>query len=152
MLDLFDRILLLKYGQVFSQVSTDNLKVVANELVIEDFMKNERVFDQHDYSDKMYIIGKGKVGISFEEDPEAKVFFTTLGPGECFGEMGILDDMPRSATAHVIENSTLLVLEKSRFIGLINHYPDLAMGIMRSLSFRLRKTTDKIRDYKNAES
>lgn len=152
MLDLFDRILLLKYGQVFSQVSTDNLKVVANELVVEDFLKNERVFDQDDYSDKMYIIGKGKIGISFNKDPEVKDFFTILEPGECFGEMGILDDLPRSATAHVIEDSMLLVLEKSRFIGLINHYPELAMGIMRSLSFRLRKTTDKLRGDKKEDA
>lgn len=67
--------------------------------------------------------------------------------GECFGEMGIMDDLPRSATAHVIEDSVLLVLEKSRFIGIINRYPELALGIMRSISLRLRKTTDKLRDY-----
>ena len=152
MLDLFDRILLLKSGQVFSEVRTDNLKVVANELVIEEFLEGERVFELNDYSDKMYIIGKGKIGISFSENPEVKDFFSVLETGECFGEIGILDDLPRSATAHVIEDSTLLVLEKSRFIGLINHYPELAMGIMQSLSFRLRKTTDKLRDYKNEEA
>jgi len=152
MLDLFDRVLLLKHGQVFSQVSTENLKVVASELFIEDFLQGERVFDLNDHSDKMYIIGKGKIGISFHENPEINSFFTILHSGDCFGEMGIIDELPRSATAHVIEDSTLLVLEKSRFIGLVSRYPDLALGIMRSISLRLRKTTDKLRDYLPTES
>jgi len=152
MIDIFNRVLLLKHGEVFSQVSTENLKVVAGELIVEDYLKGERVFDLNDHSDKMYIIGQGKVGISLNKDPELKSYFNVLGPGECFGEMGIIDDLPRSATVHVVENTTLLVLEKSRFIGLISRYPELAMGIMRSISARLRKTTDKLRRYEPEET
>ena len=60
--------------------------------------------------------------------------------------MGMLDDQPRSATAHVIEDSNLLILEKSRLKALIIHYPELSLGILRGLSLRLRETNVRVQE------
>jgi CRP/FNR family cyclic AMP-dependent transcriptional regulator len=136
--EIFDRILMLKRSDVFSAVTTENLYVVAQELVETHYMPGERVFDINDQGDHMYVIQSGKIGISIDPTSKNKNFIALLGEGECFGEMGMLDDLPRSATAHVVEESVLLVLEKSRLTALITHYPELALGILRSLSLRLR--------------
>lgn len=141
MSDLFERILLLKNAPAFNQVKTEDLKVVAQSLEEETYFAGERVFDIDENGDCMYILQKGKIGISLEKNIHKKnaKYVAELGEGECFGEMNILDDLPRSASAHVLEDSILLSLEKSRLRGLIINYPELSLGILKGLSLRLRE-------------
>ena len=141
MSDLFERILLLKNSPAFNQVKTEDLKVVAQSLEEETYFAGERVFDIDENGDCMYILQKGKIGISLEKNTHKKnaKYVAELGEGECFGEMNVLDDLPRSASAHVLEDSTLLSLEKSRLRGLIINYPELSLGILKGLSLRLRQ-------------
>ena len=131
------RILLLKNAPVFNQVKTEDLKAVAQSIEEETYFSGERVFDIGENGDCMYIIQDGIIGIALEKDTNQ--FVAKLGKGECFGEMNLLDDFPRSASAHIIEDSTLLALEKSRLRGLIINYPELSLGMLKSLSLRLRQ-------------
>lgn len=138
MSDFFERIVMLKQTPIFSGVNTDDLRVVARELVEEACFEGERVFDINDPSDRMYIIQQGKVGISLHPDPATRDFIAVLGAGECFGEMGVIDDHPRSATVHVLEDTILLSLDKAKLRGLIISFPELGLGMLHSLSQRLR--------------
>lgn len=140
MSELFERILLLKNSPVFSQVKTEDLKVVAQSLEEENYFTGERVFDIDEYGDCMYILQQGRVGISLDKgNHKTHKFIAELGAGECFGEMNLLDDLPRSASAHVISDSIILSLEKSRLRGLIINYPELSLGMLKGLSLRLRQ-------------
>jgi CRP/FNR family transcriptional regulator, cyclic AMP receptor protein len=141
MTDLFERILLLKKSNVFSKVATEDLHIVAQSLEIKSYLSGDRVFNIDDQGDLMYILQEGKIGISTNHNPDIKEFIVTLGPGDCFGEMNLLDELPRSATAHVIDDSILLSLHKEKLHGLIINYPDLSLGILKSLSIKLRETT-----------
>jgi CRP-like cAMP-binding protein len=140
--EIFERILMLKKSIVFSAVTTENLYVVAKELEEIHCMPGERVFDINELGDHMYVIQSGKIGISIDASPEKKNYVAILNKGECFGEMGMLDDLPRSATAHIIDESILFRLEKSRLKALIINYPELALGILRSMSLRLRAANE----------
>lgn len=140
MADLFDRVLMLRKSALFAHVSTEDLRVVAQELTEEMYFVGDRVFDVNEQGDHMYIIESGKVGVSIDADPFSKNYVAILEPGECFGEMNVLDDLPRSATADVIEDSKLLSLEKNKLHGLILRYPELSLGLLRGLSMRLRAT------------
>lgn len=142
MADIFDRILLLKNSGIFSEVKTENLLAVAQVLEEEYYVQGDRIFDIDDRGDRMYMLQKGKIGISTVKDIKSDNFIAELGEGECFGEMNLLDDMPRSATAHVLKDAQVLSLEKDKLRNLISKYPDLSMGIMKSLSIRLRNTTN----------
>ena len=141
MSDLYDRILLLKKSGFFGQVKTEDLKMVAQSLEEENYFIGDRVFDVDEYGDCMYVIQQGRVGISLEKNVQLKNvnFVAEMGAGECFGEMNLLDDLPRSASAHVIEDSVLLSLEKSRLKGLIVNYPELSLGMLKGLSLRIRE-------------
>ena len=139
MADLFDRILFLKESSIFSKVATDDLRYVAQALEDDVFFAGERVFDINDQGDHLYVITVGKIGISIDPDPAKKEFVAYLGPGEAFGEMNLVDDLPRSATAHVIEDTRVLSLEKSRLNGLLLSYPEIGVGIMRALSLKIRE-------------
>lgn len=141
---LLERVLMLKETAFFGGVGTDDLRVVARELGAEQFFAGDRIFNINDPSDRLFIIETGKIGISIHPDPVVTEFITVLGERDCFGEMGILEDLPRSATAHVVADSKLLVLERSKLTGLLTSYPQLGIGILRSLSARLREANRKL--------
>jgi CRP/FNR family cyclic AMP-dependent transcriptional regulator len=137
--DLFDRMLMLKQSPVFSLVPTDDLRQVAQALEERKFFSGDRIFEINAQGDNLYILVSGRVGISIDPDPASRNFIAMLGSGDCFGEMNLLDDKPRSATAHVIEDAVVLSLDKSRLRGLILSYPEISIGMLRSLSLRLRE-------------
>lgn len=146
MANLGERVLVLKKTPLFAGVLTDDLRVVAQELDEVHCLPGERLFDRDDPSDRMYIVETGRVGIALEKGKRPDRFVAVMGAGEVVGEMGLLDDRPRSAAAHVIEESRLLSLEKHKLRSLLVHYPDLALGLLRSLSLRLRTANDRMRE------
>lgn len=141
MIDLFQRIDFLKNSDVFRTVNADDLRLVADLLEEERFYKGDHVFEMHDQGDYMYVVTEGQVGISL--DTAKDEFVVTRGMGDCFGEMNLIDDLPRSATAVVLEDTQLLKLNKQKLRGLILSYPELALGMLKTLSLNLRETTKR---------
>lgn len=141
MIDLFERIRLLKQSSIFTEVDTDDLRFVAGLLQEEIYYKDDRIFEINDYGKEMYIITSGKIGISISNCHDD--YISVLETGESFGEMNLIDGLPRSATAFVLEDSHLLSLNKSNLRGLILSYPEISLGMLRSLSHRLRQTNKK---------
>lgn len=152
MSDIFERILLLKHSPVFGRVATEDLRVVARELEEEAYFAGERVFDIEEEGDHVYFIETGRIGISIQPDPARREFVAELGPGECFGEMNLFDNLPRSATAHVLEDSKILSLDKAKLHGLLMRYPALALGLLRGLSMRLRQANRRVGANKTTEN
>lgn len=144
----FERLLLLKKTSTFAGVPSEDLRIVVAELREEALTAGERVFDIGDPSDRMYLVESGKIGISLSEDPTRTEFVNTLGVGDCFGEMGLFDDLPRSATVHVIEDTVLLTMERDQLRSLIIGYPQLGLGLMRGLSQRLRNVSQLLMEKK----
>jgi len=138
MSDLFSRILLLKKSTLFAHVETEQLRAVAAELEEELYLGGERIFDINDQGDRAYIIQSGKIGISVLPDPIRQEFVSVLGAGDLFGEMNLFDQLPRSGTAHVLEDSLVLSIDQSKMRGLLLSYPELGLGLLRGLSLRLR--------------
>lgn len=141
MIDLFQRIDFLKNSDVFKTVNTDDLRLVADLLEEERFYKGDHVFEMHDQGDYMYVVVEGRVGISLDTGKDEYVVVRTQG--DCFGEMNLIDDLPRSATAVVLEDSLVLKLDKLKLRGLILSYPELGLGMLKTLSLNLRETTKK---------
>lgn len=144
MSEIFERVLLLKSLPMFSGVETEDLRVVAYVLQEEIFFKGERIFEIGDQGDHMYVIQSGRVGISIHPDPTRQEFVVERGESDCFGEMGILDEQPRSATVHVIEDTLTLALGRAQLHELITRCPPLALGMLRSISEKLREATLKM--------
>lgn len=141
--DLFERVMLLKRSRIFMEVEVDDLRLVADKMEEQKFTAGSRVFDKGDFGEDMYLIVEGSVGIMV--DPRsADDYIVTLSSGDGFGEMNLLDEQPRSATAVVLEDSRLLVLGKQKLRGLILSYPELALGMLKALSLNLRNTTSML--------
>jgi CRP/FNR family cyclic AMP-dependent transcriptional regulator len=109
-----------------------------------DFEKGTILFHEDDTRSKeMYVIHKGKVKISKKMGDQETVL-AYLGQGEFFGEMAILNNKPRSATAEVVENSTLLVIDPKTFETMIKNNAEVAFRMIKKLADRIEETDNKI--------
>lgn len=143
MLDIFDRVIVLKNSQFFSSVKTEDLAIVAKVLEEESFSTGDIIFKRGDFGEQMFIVESGRIGISITDSGD---YVCVMQNGDCFGEMGLLDEQARSASAYVLEDTTLLVLSKEKLRTLISNYPELSLGMLKSLSLRLRDSNEKIQN------
>lgn len=139
-----ERVLLLAKVPLFSYLRTDQLSRLAPLLEPVAWPRGERVFDIGDMGLELYILTSGHVGISVDPDPTCQVFINELRAGDCLGEMALIDNEPRSATAHVLEDTQALALDKEKLHGLLMSYPELGIGMLRALSQRLRAMSPKL--------
>ena len=104
--------------------------------------QSEVIFEEGDASSEMYIVHSGKVKI-YRDSEGAEVEIDTIGPGEFFGEMALVDFAPRSASARAIEDNTALVaLDKKKFLFLVSHHPIFALVIMHQLCQKIRSLSE----------
>jgi CRP-like cAMP-binding protein len=104
-----------------------------------DFKKDEIIFRQGEPGDKMYIVQTGLVEISRDRDGKP-VMLANLETGDFFGEMALVDNSPRSATARAASNCHLLELERESFVERVSKSPDIALHVLRTLCGRLVDT------------
>ena len=109
-----------------------------------DFEKGTILFHEGDTRSKeMYVIHKGKVKI-YKKVGNQETVLAYLGQGEFFGEMAILNNKPRSATAEVVEGGTLLVIDPKTFETMIKNNAGVAFRMIKKLADRIEETDNTI--------
>ncbi len=113
-----------------------NLDDAERDLVIKEtkkiqFNKNEKIFSEGDKGDSLFIIIEGSVRISTIIDGIGEETLAILSCGEIFGEMALIDNKPRSASATANDNCTLLILSKTSFDNLIEIRKDIVVKILK---------------------
>ena len=112
---------------------------VTLEKFIKVYQRSEIIIEENSIGNEMYIISSGHVTLTTTAIGR-EVVLSTLGPGEFFGEMSLVDTAPRTARATADEDNTRLVaLDQERFLYLISQQPAFALTIMRELCQRMRK-------------
>ncbi|MCB9637670.1 MAG: cyclic nucleotide-binding domain-containing protein [Myxococcales bacterium] len=134
MLSTFEKILFLKGVDLFQRLSNEDLGQIAQIAEEVSFEKDEQIIHEGDLGDALYIIVEGRVSVSKEG-----VELTLLNKKEPFGEMGILDNTPRSATIAALEDIRLLKIEQQAFHDLMEDRMEIARGVIKVLLNRLRK-------------
>jgi len=109
----------------------------------ETYQDGQIIFKEGTFGDWVYIIHEGTVEISKDVEGN-KVIIEVLGPGEIFGEMAFLGDIPRTATALSIGQTTLGVVDRQYLDEQFNKLSANFQGILKTLVLRLRKSTDAI--------
>lgn len=131
-------ILELRGIPLFRGLNADELVPVAAIATHVEVERDAIIFEQAGVGDRLYVISRGEVSI-LRDDVELAV----LGPGECFGEMALLERTSRSATARARQSSTLLTITRDDFNDLISVYPIIARAIAKVLVTRLREAYEK---------
>jgi CRP/FNR family cyclic AMP-dependent transcriptional regulator len=103
------------------------------------------LFKEGDPGDTMYVIQKGRIKITKRVNNIEKILMV-LGKGDFFGEMALIRQMPRTATATAIDSCELLTFNRNGFISMISKNSSIAMNIIEKLCLRLEKADNQIRD------
>lgn len=105
--------------------------------------KNDVIFHQGDFAETMYEVISGEVGVYANYGGENEKELATMNEGDVFGELGLVECVPRTATAVVLsESAELREINFPDFQVLFKDRPDMVLGIMRQMSSRLRETTE----------
>lgn len=110
------------------------------------FAAGEMIFRAGDPGDGFYTVESGRVQISAAIGNNETRVLATIGPGDFFGEMAVLDDAPRSATARAEEATTAFFLSRDELLDLLEREPRLALNIIREFSARMRALNRKYAD------
>jgi CRP/FNR family transcriptional regulator, cyclic AMP receptor protein len=115
-------------------------------MMIKYFKKGEEIIKEGMLSDCAYIIDAGKVEVSKILQNGEKQVIGLLNTNDIFGEMGLIDGFPRSATVVALEDCTISIMTKGAFNSLAEHNPQALMPILKVLAKRLRATLKMVED------
>ncbi|MBI4534524.1 MAG: cyclic nucleotide-binding domain-containing protein [Candidatus Melainabacteria bacterium] len=116
----------------------------------KDYPEGSIVFRENDPGDQMYFIETGLVAITKTIEGDIQTPLAAFGPGQCFGEMSLIEHSARSATAKTQEATVLLCLSRDSFEAYLNKDPlgaaQFLMGVLWEVNERLRHTDELLRD------
>lgn len=107
------------------------------------FLKGTVLFREGDPGGEMYVVQAGRVTIA-KRVGDVEMLLSTLGQGEFFGEMSILNNKPRSATATVAEDAQILVIDSKTFEAMIRGNAEIAIRMIKKLADRLQEADEQI--------
>ena len=111
---------------------------------LSHFPAGKVLFREGDAGEDMYIIQSGRVAIKKRTGANKDVTLAVLEKGDFFGEMAVLERMPRSATAEMAEAGDLIVISGDTFGDMIKSNPEIAFRMLRKYSIRLREMVKQI--------
>lgn len=106
-----------------------------------EFAPGNYVFRQHDQGNEMFIVEDGEIDIILESS-DGERLLTTLERGDFFGEMAILENLPRATSARARAATRLLRIDRPVFDQIIRTNPEFAVRMLRALSSRLREADE----------
>ncbi len=112
---------------------------------LKHFSKGTVLFHEGDEGEEMYIIRSGKVAIK-KRVPHGEIVVAVLEKGDFFGEMAMLEHIPRTAGAELVEDGDLIVIGSEVFGDMVKQNPEIGVRMLRKYSLRLRETTKQIED------
>ena len=117
---------------------TDIAGLFKNARDVEYRPKGDVVFEEGEPATAMYIVRRGQVTIRL-----GNLTLETVGEGGFLGEMALIEDRTRSATAVVTEDCELVPIDERRFLFLVGETPFFALAVMRTMARRLRAMNER---------
>lgn len=136
MLSTIEKVLFLKSIELFSQTRGEALAEIGLIALEELHETGDEIFAEGDSGDALYLVLEGKVRVHRQGQTLAE-----LGERECFGEMALLDSETRSANVTTMGPTGLLKISREDFQELLVEKPEIALGIIKVLTARLRRAS-----------
>jgi CRP/FNR family transcriptional regulator, cyclic AMP receptor protein len=134
----------LKAVPLFASFPEEQLRMLTTVVTRKSAPRSTTIMAGGDPTDSLYIVLSGRLKVMMSDAEGKEVILSILGAGEIFGEMGLIDDEPRSATVVAIEPCELLSLAKRDFKKSLAENFEMSMAVMRGLVKRLREADRKI--------
>jgi CRP-like cAMP-binding protein len=135
---------------LFQDLDGPAASILIPLLIPNKIKAGETIFRELDESDALYVVEAGQIVVSKHVRGDVDIVLTRFYPGDFFGEMGLFDSAPRSASAYTELDTILWRLDRNAFNQILSNYPEMAARICYRLVTvfvqRLRATNDQARD------
>ena len=135
---------LLRSVPLFADLEQEELKSFSQVAVPRSFPAATRVFHEGDHSDACYIVRSGSFRVTREHSDGRAITLATLGPGDIFGELAMLDGEVRSASVEALSDGELLALPAGEVRSLLARHPEITVKLIAALVRRLRTANERI--------
>ena len=124
---------------LFRPLSLGELEALGQSVQVRQVAAGVEIFREGDTGDGLYVVGAGLVQISCLISNNVRHVFSEVGPGEAFGEMAVLEEKPRSATALAKVDTCVHFIPRDAMLRLAGSSPQFSLGLVREISNRLRE-------------
>jgi CRP-like cAMP-binding protein len=139
MLTVVEKVIFLQNVDVFSEVSTENLALVATIGHEVEYSAGERIYEELAPSDAMYVVIEGEVRLH-----RGDVNVTRAVETEAFGTWSLFDDEHRVTSATAVRRTVLLCVSKDDFIELLADNVEITQGVLKAVVRRLRSLLGRV--------
>lgn len=136
----------LRNVSLFARFSDDELTTLAEHLTPVSYAGSSFIFRENDHGGSMYILQSGRIELTVRDKMEQPVTLRFLEPGQVFGELSLLDNEPRSASARAVTDVDLLVIGRDALLAVFERHPTVALRMLEILTQRLRETTALVQE------
>lgn len=134
----------------FDALAPEEMALVSDYVVRKNVVAGEVLTKEGDRGDSLYYIVSGRIQISKDSNEGTQTVLARFNRGASVGEMSLIEDTPRSATATALDPAELLIMTRQGFDDLVKKHPDIGVKILKniakSLSTRLRYTSGRFAD------
>jgi CRP-like cAMP-binding protein len=134
----------LRGVELLNGLSSDDLLRVAQTCQLSRYQRAERIFTESQPGACLYVVMSGRVKIFGSSSQGRAKTFAYLEPGDFFGEMSLIDEEVRSASASALDDSVLIMLKSEDYRKLMLSRPAIAIAVLKTLSARLRRANREI--------
>ena len=131
--------------RMFEHLNEDDRVALANVIDELKVPEGHTLFQAGDPGDSLFIMQSGQIELFIKDTAGQKIVLTTAQSGDMFGELAMLDTGPRTATALALEDSEVLVLDRSDLVLLFRRKPEAALHMLAALSGLTRKADELLR-------
>jgi len=135
---------LLRSVPLFADLEEGELERFSRVAVARSFPAGTRVFHEGDHSDACYIVRDGSFRVTREHSDGRAITLATLGHGDIFGELAMLDGEVRSASVEALDDGELLALPAGEVRALLARHPEITVKLIAALVRRLRTANERI--------
>ncbi len=136
----------LQRNYLFRGLPEAALQRVASLATRRSYEKGQIIFAQGDDGDALYGVASGRVRISASGSGGQEVFLNIMEPGDTFGEIAVMDGLPRTAAATALDQATLVIVKRHDFLRLLEREPQLAIHLLKLMCERLRWTSELVEE------
>lgn len=137
---------LLSRVPLFQGLNEQQFALLSSRIQKISLRRGEVLFVEGDEGDRLYIITEGKIKLGHSSEDGRESLLAILGPGEMIGELTLFDPGKRSTTATAVSPASMLCLEHSDLVQILDTNPEVAKHLLRALAQRLRRTNESLSD------
>jgi CRP/FNR family transcriptional regulator, cyclic AMP receptor protein len=136
----------LSRAPLFEALDDEGAKALRSLVTDVDLVRAERLFDEGDAGDRLYVVLEGKIKLTRAAPDGRENLLSVLGPGEMFGELSLFDPRPRTSSAVAVTDTRLAALAHDELLDWLTGRPEVSLHLLRALAQRLRRANDVMAD------